>query len=116
MVKRESHGHAPADSGSRGGRDGPCTASDDLFAGRAVPDADVGPLYRVLRNEMSMERNGSTTRTHLAAEGAGVSGMLGDLHPFYLLAQVGTVTLHRELSKVCADFFELDDAPCRTFR
>jgi hypothetical protein len=41
----------------------------------------------------------TTAATHLATEGAGVAGVLGDLHPFDLLAQGGTVTL-RDSSSV----------------
>lgn len=62
-------------------RDSPGPSSDDLLAGTAVPDADGLALDGVL-----------------AAERAGVPGMLGDLHLLHLLSEGGTVTVRAGLA------------------
>ena len=56
-------------------RDSPCSASNSLLTGPALPDSDCLALHRVF-----------------AAEGAGVSGVLGNLHLLDLLAERGTVS------------------------
>jgi hypothetical protein len=57
-------------------RNSPSTTSNGLLAGAALPDADSLSLDAVL-----------------AAEGAGVSGVLGDFHLLDLLTEGGTVSL-----------------------
>ena len=56
-------------------RDGVGTTSDGALAGLAVPDT-----------------HGVSSDGGLAAEGAGVLGVLGDFHLLHLLSQRGTVT------------------------
>ena len=58
-------------------RDSVGTTGNGALAATAVPDAD------------SLPADGD-----LAAEGAGVLGVLGDLHLLHLLTQGGTVTVH----------------------
>ena len=57
-------------------RDGPGTTSNGLVAGLAVPDSDSLALDGVL-----------------SAEGAGVTGVLGDFHLLHLLTQGSTVSV-----------------------
>lgn len=67
--------HLRSDSGSSRGAEGPSTAGHDLLAGAALPDADSLALDRVL-----------------AAESAGVLGVLRDLDLLDLTTERGTVT------------------------
>lgn len=62
-------------------RNGVGTSSDGSLAGLAVPDA-----------------SGVSSDGGLAAEGAGVLGVLGDLHLLHLLSQGGTVTVRSTVS------------------
>lgn len=57
-----------------------CSSSDGLVAGPAVPNA-----------------NGVSLDGGLAAEGADVSGVLGDFHLLDLLSEGGTVSVQRKL-------------------
>lgn len=68
-------GCSPADGSGGGGGHGPGSSGGGLLAGLAVPDADGGALDGVL-----------------AAEGARVGGVLGDLHLLDRLAESGSVT------------------------
>lgn len=64
-----------SDGGSSRGAEGPSTTGHDLLAGTALPDADGLALDRVL-----------------AAESAGVLGVLRDLDLLDLATERGTVT------------------------
>ena len=61
--------------GERRVRDSPCSAGNSLLAGLALPDSDGFALHSVL-----------------AAEGTGVSGVLGNFHLLDLFTERGTVS------------------------
>jgi hypothetical protein len=119
--RKESLSIVPADCCSRCRRDSPCTPSNDFSARRAVPDSDGGPLYcvlQILRKIQSVIQTACVDNgTNLATEGAGIPCVLGYFHPFYLLAQGGTVTLHKWLISSGRKYpTKDDDVLYRTFR
>lgn len=67
--------HLRSDGGSSRGAEGPSTTGNDLLAGTALPDADSLALDRVL-----------------AAESAGVLGVLRDFDLLDLTTERSTVT------------------------
>ena len=82
-----------AGSGGGNGGEGVGTTGRGLLAGLARPDADDGALDRVLQqhNTSDLSRCSLNRSPYLAAEGAGVAGVLGDFHLLDLLAERGTI-------------------------
>ena len=80
--RRNGKHSVPPDSRSSCCGDGPRSARNSLLACLALPDADGLALHGVLGRRGCGQHQTILTRTsaHLAAEGAGVAGVLCDLH------------------------------------